>query len=51
VTDEDRKRYTGEGLSDQHAWVSKLNAGSPACSRVECDELLRPTPRGLLGVW
>jgi hypothetical protein len=46
-----RQQYMGQALSAAFQWLKELNAGK-SCPVKECDEALKPTPRGSVpGFW
>jgi hypothetical protein len=50
--DAQRVAYVGKTLEKQRQVVKSMNAATPACTKVECDTPLQPTPKGTVpGLW
>jgi hypothetical protein len=50
--DVQRVLYVGKTLEQERQAVTKMNAETTACTKIECDDNLRPTPKGSVpGVW
>jgi hypothetical protein len=50
--DDERVAYVGKTLEQQRDGVRRMNASAGACTKIECDEELLPTPKGSVpGIW
>lgn len=52
VSDDFRKAYLGQSLSESYQLMVALDNGIHNCKPIDCDTILQPTPKGtIIGLW